>query len=1216
MNILKSIKGLILLIPLTFSNMDLLGQNSLPLNFESANEVYTSFGVDVAVVKNLNNTGVNPSDSAIQIVRSGPDTFSGLYFDLASTLDFSTENAIAMKVYSPRVGVVVKMKIEGGATPIEIDRSTTVAGEWQDITWNFATANSDHFRITIFPDAGQPGDGTANSTFLIDDIRQVNTTVSLPMDFESTILDYKVVDFGDNETTFGNDPVDSENTVGISLKKTDAQTFAGVVVGSDGLAMPIPFTTNEKRLTLRVYSPLSGTIVRMKVEDKNNAIILAEANATTSLTNSWEQLVFDFNSPETGSVDLVNTYDKITLFFNFGNTGQNNTYYWDDIAFLSDNELRIVNDVSVSDLVVKSGESVVIPSGVTLIVNGNISNNGAITVEEGATLIFDGTLTGNDVVYIDNTPPSITSDASASLEENTLGFFYTASADEPATFSLGSSKDEALFMIANDNQVRFIDSPDFEDPLDANTDNIYVIDLIATDESDNSSTLEISFTVQDIDDTAPNIISDVSVLVVENDTEFSYMILADENAIFSLGSSKDEALFTLTNDNEIRFATTPDFENPLDTDADNIYAIDLTATDNAGNNTTLEVTFLVSDADETAPTITSATSVTLDENNAGFVYNATANESASFSLGSSKDETIFTLTNGSEIRFIDSPDYENPQDLDADNIYLVDLVATDIAGNISTTEISFAIQDVDDVAPAITSNASASLEENNQDFFYTASADEPATFSLGSAKDETHFMIANDNQVRFINSPDFENPLDANADNIYMIDLIATDESDNSSTLEISFIVQDIDDTAPNIISEVSVSVVENDTEFSYMILADENATFSLGSSKDEALFTLVNDNEIRFAFTPDFENPLDTDADNIYAIDLTATDNAGNTTTLEVTFLVLAADEIAPTITSATSVTLDENNAGFVYNATADESVSFSLGSSKDETIFTLTNGSEIRFIDSPDYENPQDRDADNIYLVDLVATDIIGNISTTEISFAIQDVDDVAPAITSNASASVEENNLDFFYTASADEPATFSLGSSKDEAFFMIANDNQVRFIDSPDFENPLDANADNVYVIDLIATDEFGNSSTLEISFTVQDIDDTAPDIISDISVSVVENDPEFTYMVLADENVTFSLGTSKDEALFSLTNDNEIRFVSTPDFENPLDTDTDNIYTIDLIATDESGNSSTLEISFIVQDIDDTAPNIISDVSVSVVENDTEFSYMILADENA
>jgi hypothetical protein len=64
-----------------------------------------------------------------------------------------------------------------------------------------------------------------------------------------------------------------------------------------------------------------------------------ETDAVTTTSNAWETLTFDFlaNSSGTAAFDAARTYNKASIFFNFGVTGAvagAKTYYFDDLTLL------------------------------------------------------------------------------------------------------------------------------------------------------------------------------------------------------------------------------------------------------------------------------------------------------------------------------------------------------------------------------------------------------------------------------------------------------------------------------------------------------------------------------------------------------------------------------------------------------------------------------------------------------------------------------------------------------------------------------------------------------------------------------------------------------------------------------------------------------------------------------------------------------------------
>jgi hypothetical protein len=89
-------------------------------------------------------------------------------------------------------------------------------------------------------------------------------------------------------------------------------------------------------MTLRVWSPDAGIPVRLKVEDHTILAISVETEATVTTAAGWETLTFDFANEANGTAafNFANTYDKASVFFNFGTNGATageKTYYFDDL---------------------------------------------------------------------------------------------------------------------------------------------------------------------------------------------------------------------------------------------------------------------------------------------------------------------------------------------------------------------------------------------------------------------------------------------------------------------------------------------------------------------------------------------------------------------------------------------------------------------------------------------------------------------------------------------------------------------------------------------------------------------------------------------------------------------------------------------------------------------------------------------------------------------
>jgi Ca2+-binding RTX toxin-like protein len=113
------------------------------------------------------------------------------------------------------------------------------------------------------------------------------------------------------------------------------------------------------------------------------------------------------------------------------------------------------------------------------------------------------------------------------------------------------------------------------------------------------------------------------------------------------------------------------------------------------------------------------------------------------------------------------------------------------------------------------------------------------------------------------------------------LDLTVTASDSSGETAEDSFqlSVSNSNDV-PKITSANTVSVAENTTEVMTVAATDvdgDAVTFSISGGNDADRFaTNSNTGEIIFTTSPDFENPTDSDTDNIYQVEVTADD--GNT--------------------------------------------------------------------------------------------------------------------------------------------------------------------------------------------------------------------------------------------------------------------------------------------------------------------------------------------------
>ena len=129
-----------------------------------------------------------------------------------------------------------------------------------------------------------------------------------------------------------------------------------------------------------------------------------------------------------------------------------------------------------------------------------------------------------------------------------------------------------------------------------------------------------------------------------------------------------------------------------------------------------------------------------------------------------------------------------------------------------------------------------------------------------------------------------------------------------------------------------------------------------------------------------------------------------------------------SPTVTSASSATVNENVTGTVYTVTgtdpdAGTTLSYSI-SGTDASLFNIDSSTgAITFKTSPDYESPSDNGGNNIYDITVTASD--GTLTNSKaVTITVTNVNE-APTVTSASSATVNENVTGTVYTVTGTDP-----------------------------------------------------------------------------------------------------------------------------------------------------------------------------------------------------
>jgi Ca2+-binding RTX toxin-like protein len=364
----------------------------------------------------------------------------------------------------------------------------------------------------------------------------------------------------------------------------------------------------------------------------------------------------------------------------------------------------------------------------------------------------------------------------------------------------------------------------------------------------------------------------------------------------------------------------------------------------------------------------------------------------------------------------------------------------------------------------------------------------------------------------------------------------------------------------------------------------------------DNNVFTITN-NELKTNSGFDYETK------NSYSIRIKTTDQGGLSFEKQLTIGVTDVNE-TPTNISLNNSTIAENQAinTVVGNFTITDpdtanTFTYTLVSGTGDTdnnVFTITNN-ELKTNSGFDYETK------NSYSIRIKTTDQGGLSFEKQLTIGVTDVNEV-PVITSPTTANFAENGTGIVYTAIATDvdagTPLYSL-SGTDASLFNISNGN-VNFKNAPNFELPSDSGANNVYDINVIASDG-SLTATQAVAIAVTNVNEV-PSNLTLSNSTIAENQPINTVVgnfttTDPDEGNTFTYtlvsGTGDtDNNVFTITN-NELKTKAVFDYE------TKNSYSIRVKTTDQGGLSFEKQLTIGVTDVNDRTLTPITDYAPNV-----------------
>ncbi len=283
----------------------------------------------------------------------------------------------------------------------------------------------------------------------------------------------------------------------------------------------------------------------------------------------------------------------------------------------------------------------------------------------------------------------------------------------------------------------------------------------------------------------PTIISEdaaetANITIEENNLDVTDVESTDDNdsegngLTYNITGGDDSSLFTIDpNTGLVTFIASPDFENPTDVNSDGIYQVEVTVSDSQGLSDVQTLNITVTDTDENTPPIIDSNDsvetaeISIAENNPVVIDFETRDDNDSegngltYNITGGEDGNRLTIDpNTGELTFIESPDFENPTDVNSDGIYQVEVTVSDSQGLTDVQTLNITVSDTDENTPPQANPDNTTTSENSPVTIDVLSNDsDPDGDSLNittiTSPNDGTAEITDEGQIRFQPDSDF-----------------------------------------------------------------------------------------------------------------------------------------------------------------------------------------------------------------------------------------------------------------------------------------------------------------------------------------------------------------------------------------------------------------------------------------------------------------------------
>jgi hypothetical protein len=542
----------------------------------------------------------------------------------------------------------------------------------------------------------------------------------------------------------------------------------------------------------------------------------------------------------------------------------------DAVDFTNVDDIAEVNTAVLEGL--SSGEAGRL--GALLQAAGEVSG---VTVDTAAAQVTGSvilSLSTNTIAAVSRAFANLSAETFGQVEASAVSLIKAQAVNEVAAASKVVVAAVSVQQIANQTVVLAVEDVD--------------VSAVITLDNEDALNATIASNVQEVDaylltTVAPTITSGASFVAAENQTAVGTVVATDtagDVLTYSL-SGTDASALSISSSGVIAFTVPPDFETKT------LYEATVTVIDSNGNTVSQAISVSITDANDSAPVITSASTFSVDENQSviGTVVATSPSSSALTFTLSGSDAAALSISSDGVLGFVAVPDFEVKVS------YSATVVVSD-GTNDTSSAITVSIINLNDSTPVITSACEFTVKENSKfvGAITAAEADLNVLSYALSGTDAGLFTLSRAGSLRFTLAPNFE------VKSSYSLSVAVTDGV-NSSSAAIVVTVTDVNDVAPVFTSAAAFSAVENQTSISTVTATDVDSalvTFSVDSTE----LAISSGGVLSFITAADFETK------SAYSVTVTATDGI-NLATQDIVVTVADLNDMTPEFTSPMVLTL-----------------------------------------------------------------------------------------------------------------------------------------------------------------------------------------------------------------------------------------------------------------------------------------------------------------------